>query len=266
MSDNNQNVTFYTPANLASIQGLKCGCFSRFGGVSSGIFNSLNTSFSSGDALSNITTNIARACTAIDVDPTRLIGASLVHGDNIITISSSDQICGSFTNTGRFQLPKADGIICSVPGHYIMMSTADCALVILVVPSHKIVAMFHAGWKGIVNRIVPKGIAKVITEFSIKTDEIQIAIMPSIGPCCYRLKDPIQRTIPEWRKYLLNGTDGLVSLDLQQALYDQVMNEGFKPEQVSFDRTCTSCRKDIYFSYYAERPKTGRMPTIVGFS
>jgi polyphenol oxidase len=185
-----------------------------------------------------------------------------------------------------------DGLITSTPGLLLAIQTADCLPIILVDPMHQAVGVFHAGWRGTLQRIVEKGLGEMRRLFDSRPREIRAAIGPGIHQCCYEVGEEVREKFgsqfayagklfrevkesdPVREKYPLlfltahaPGHSELpkkIFLDLVEANRQQLLAVGVEAKNIAASDLCTNCRTDLLFSYRAEKGKTGRMMGVVG--
>ncbi len=185
-----------------------------------------------------------------------------------------------------------DGLITATPGLLLAIQTADCLPVILVDAKRQALGVFHAGWRGTVQRIVEKGVGEMHRHFGTHPRDIKAAIGPGILGCCYevgeevRIKFESQFTYaaslfrevkdsdPVREKYPLlfltaraPGHSDLpkkIFLDLVDANRQQLLAAGVSAKNIEASPLCTNCKTDLLFSYRAEKGKTGRMMGVAG--
>jgi YfiH family protein len=185
-----------------------------------------------------------------------------------------------------------DGLITQTPGLLLAILTADCLPVILVDAKRHAVAVFHAGWRGTVKRIVEKGVGEMRRRFGTRPSDLRAAIGPGVHSCCYsvgpevrsqfesqfeygsKLFREVEESDPVREKYPLlfltaraPGHSELpkkIFLDLVEANRRQLIATGVAAKNISASPLCTSCRTDLLFSYRAEKGVTGRMMAAAG--
>lgn len=128
-----------------TIDGIHHGFFTRQGGVSSGLYASLNGGIGSGDSVAHVVENRARMAAVIGVKPERFITAYQVHSPRVVVAETH------WTQQAR---PHADGIVTRTPGLAIGITTADCGPVLLADPQARVIGAAHAGWRGALAGIV----------------------------------------------------------------------------------------------------------------
>jgi YfiH family protein len=161
--------------------------------------------------------------------------------------------------------PEADCALALAPGYLLGVETADCLPVLLVDPRRRAVAVVHAGWRGTAAFIAGRAIEALAARGS-RVDELQVALGPAIGPCCYEVGDELRPAFgPGGEAFFLPGRNGRPHLDLRAANVRQILDAGVRPEALFHVSDCTSCRADLYHSYRREGRGQGRMISFVGF-
>jgi YfiH family protein len=187
---------------------------------------------------------------------------------------------------------SGDGMITATPGLLLGIQTADCLPVILVDAKRHVVGVFHAGWRGTVQRMVEKGVGEMHRLFSSRPRDLKAAIGPAIQGCCYEVgeevrvkfesqfgygaklfrevkdSDPVREKYP--LLFLTARAPGhselpkKIFLDLVEANRRQLLETGVPAKNIEASPHCTNCRRDLLFSYRAEKGKTGRMMAVAG--
>lgn len=185
-----------------------------------------------------------------------------------------------------------DGLITATPGLLLAIQTADCLPVILVDAKRRAVGVFHAGWRGTVQRIVEKGVGVMIANFDSHPRDLRAVIGPGIQGCCYEVGDEVRTRFesqfdyaaslfrevkesdPVREKYPLlfltarapghSELPNKLFLDLVEANRRQLLAAGVLKKNIEASAPCTNCNNDLLFSYRAEKGKTGRMMAVAG--
>jgi YfiH family protein len=145
------------------------GFFTREGGVSSGVFASLNCSLRSGDDLAAVAENRRRAVAELGLGPEALASVYQVHSADVVFVEQP---------WPANERPKADAMVTKRKGLALGILTADCAPVLLADERAGIVAAAHAGWRGAVGGVLEATVAKMVEEGASLTRLIAV-----IGPC-----------------------------------------------------------------------------------
>jgi polyphenol oxidase len=151
--------------------------FTREGGVSRGIYASLNCGFGSNDDPGAVAENRAIAAARLGVAPERLVSCHQVHGTTVVAVERPWR---------RNENPRADGMVTRVPGIALGVLAADCAPVLLADPAARIVGAAHAGWRGALAGVVEATIAEMVVQ-GARIERIRAAIGPCIGQPSYEI-------------------------------------------------------------------------------
>ncbi len=125
---------------LAALDCVSHGFFTRQGGVSKGIYKSLNGGLGSNDSPKSIRENRCRIAAALEVPADHLLSLYQVHSPDVITVEAPWE-----NDADR---PHADAMVTAVPGLALAISTADCGPVLFVDPKARVIGAAHSGWKG----------------------------------------------------------------------------------------------------------------------
>lgn len=224
----------------------------RHGGVSSGIYSTLNLAQRAGDALENVKENYALVCRALGIKTSDIVCSTQVHGVHIRVVTKQD--------AGKLFMPnphRADGLITETPGVALVVFTADCVPILLHDPVRKAVGAIHAGWRGTASNIVGEAIKKMEHEFGCKCGDIRAAIGPCISKCCYETDSDVANALPEVSTK--HGKKFMV--DLKEANRKLLVKAGVQNIEVSDE--CTSCESDKYWSHRKTKGQRGTQAAII---
>lgn len=195
---------------------------------------------------------------AFGVNPERLVTANQVHGENIVRVDGR--------NFKKTKTAQADAMITNALEMAIGVETADCVPVLLVDPLTPAVGAVHAGWRSTVKRIVQKAVKKMQDEFGTDPARMIAAIGPTIGPECYEVDEPvmgpIREAFPLWKEVVSARGSDKWSLDLVKLNRLELLQIGLSEKNVHSLGLCTSCRRDLFYSFRAEG-RTGRMLSVI---
>jgi YfiH family protein len=163
--------------SLAELDRVRHAFFTRDGGVSEGIYASLNGGQGSGDRAERVAENRARMAATLGVQPERFITAYQVHSPDVVVAERP------WTSATR---PHADGIVTRVPGLAIGVSTADCGPVLLADAAAGVVGAAHAGWRGALTGIIEATVA-AMERLGAERARICAAIGPMIRQPSYEV-------------------------------------------------------------------------------
>jgi polyphenol oxidase len=264
---------------------LRHGFSTRQGGVSS-VYggDTLNLGWTKEDDPGSVTENRRRFTAAIaggtDDDPgLALVGVRQIHSAMIRVLRREDGAReGKLASADGKAVLEGDGLITAVPGVMLGVGTADCVPVLLADVSKRVVAAFHAGWRGTVARIVEQGVNRMRQEYGSQPKDLVAAVGPSIGACCYSVGEEV---LAEFRSNFSYADELFrnvnhpevsatkVHLDLWEANRRQLLDAGLGEAQITVLGQCTACSRDSqgamqYFSHRAEHGVAGRMLNVVG--
>ncbi len=161
---------------LAAIPGVRHAFFTRRGGVSTGIYDSLNVGRGSQDEPADVIENRARAARWFGGAPEDLNTCYQIHSTRAITAD------GSWGDAR----PQGDAVVSKTPGVICGALSADCAPVLIVDPQAKIVASAHAGWRGALDGVVQAAVDTMVVLGGNPVNMIA-AVGPCIGPDSYEV-------------------------------------------------------------------------------
>jgi YfiH family protein len=163
---------------LADLSGVQHRFFTRQGGVSAGLYSSLNCGYGSGDQPENVRENRRRAAQSFERGADDLLTLYQIHSTDVITVGSE-----RWTSPGA---PKADGLVTDRPGVVLGVLAADCAPVLLADPEARVVGAAHAGWKGALAGVVEATIG-AMEKLGARRERLRAAIGPCIGRASYEV-------------------------------------------------------------------------------
>ena len=226
----------------------------RPGGTSAGPFGSLNLSQVVGDADAAV-----RANRALVVDELGLGGPfalpEQVHGGDLAEVGPDGTGAGFADPAER--LPGADAIVTAAIGTPVAVLTADCLPIALAAPSTRLLAVVHAGWRGLAAGIVSRAVTRLGDAAGIVA-----AIGPAIGPDHYEVGDDVAEAVaassPDGAR--TDRRNGRLFLDLAGTAEATLRHLGVREVEVA--GICTACERDRYFSHRAEGGATGRQAVV----
>ena len=236
----------------------------RKGGVSEGIFASMNLSYTRGDEKSSVDENYRRIAAVFDSTPDRVVCSDQTHTTNVRLVTETDAGKGVVRDK---DYTDVDGLITNVPGLILATFYADCVPLYFVDTENRAIGLSHSGWKGTVQSIAAKTLARMTEAFGTQPRDVLVGIGPSIGPCCYEVGAEVAArfcaAFPYAEELLLHETDGHVHLDLWEANRQQLLRSGVSEENIEVAGECTCCRHAWYYSYRADQGKTGRIAALI---
>jgi len=155
----------------------------RDGGVSAGVYATLNLSFSVGDEPGNVVENRRRAAAAVGAGLRDLVFARQVHGAAVRVVTAADR---GGANAPGGTVGDADALVTNTPGPVLAVLVADCVPIVLYDPRARVLACVHAGWRGTVARAPGAALAAMET-LGARPAGVRVGIGPAIGPDRYQV-------------------------------------------------------------------------------
>lgn len=241
-------------------------CFTtRHGGASTGIFSTMNMSFSRGDDRDAVYENYRRICREIGTDPDRCVLSRQTHTTNVITVT--EEFAGSGIVKER-EYDDVDGMVTNVPGLTLVTQFADCVGLLFYDPVKKVIASSHAGWRGTVGKIGEVTVKKMEKEFGCDPHDIRAGIAPSIGPCCFEVDKPVYDEFAAMKGIdtsdcITSDGNGKYHIDLWKINFKTLLAAGLKADNISVTDLCTKCLHDDFFSHRYTAGKRGNLAAMI---
>ena len=239
--------------------GLLHGFMGRRGGKSVGPYAGLNMSYRVGDDPKVVSQNVCDLKLAVGIHDGRIVTMRQVHGDNIVEVKDK-----KLKEAG-----EADGMITAERDVFLGVLTADCVPLLFVAPEHKLAAAVHAGWRGTLAGIVEKAVHLFESQYDVLPADIEVALGPSIGPCCYEVKDDVAGPLMKrWGKLTtpsITVREGKTFVNLRRLNRDILRAAGIPGKQLHEVGPCTSCVPEEFFSYRRAGGETGRQLSFIGW-
>ena len=167
---------YFTAPHLDVLDGLRHGFFTRQGGVSEGLYSSLNCGKGSGDVPGAVEENCKRVMKAMDAN--RLQTLYQIHSADVVMVNHS--------YPASSDRPQADAMVTNERGIALGILTADCVPVLFADASARVVGAAHAGWKGAFGGVVAATV-KTMQEHGARPNHIVAAIGPAIAQESYQV-------------------------------------------------------------------------------
>ena len=241
-------------------------CFTtRIGGVSKGIYESLNLSFTRGDEDAAVRENFRRLAGAMKTDVSEFVFTDQTHTTNVRRVTAEDAGKGIVKERDYTDI---DGLITNEPGLVLSTFYADCVPLYFVDPVHRAIGMSHSGWKGTVGKMGAATITAMKREFGTEAKDLVCAIGPSICQDCYEVSEDVAEAFKEAfpghaDEILLDKKNGKYQLDLWRANEIVLTEAGALKEKIAVTNICTCCNPDLLFSHRASHGKRGNLGAFI---
>lgn len=266
---NVSGVEFVQCSALNEISFIKHAFSTRAGGVSKGIWESMNLNFGRGDDDEAVLENFRRFAAAIDVNVQDMVYSMQTHTTNVMRVTGKDRGNGVILPQ---QFHDIDGLITNEPGVCLVTTYADCVPIYFVDTVNKAIGLSHSGWRGTVGNIAKVTVDMMTEEFGTNPCDIKAFIGPSICPNCYEVSEdvaeqfadaydkseiemiltPKNAEYPKETKY-----ENKYLLDLHAANVINMKNAGIPEADIHVTDMCTCCNPAMFFSHRASGGKRG---------
>jgi len=163
---------------LADLDGVQHRFFTRRGGVSDGLYSSLNCGYGSDDLPENVRENRRRAAAEFALGETDLLTVHQIHSTDVLTVGAE-----RWTSPGA---PKGDALVTDRPGVVLGVLAADCAPLLFADAEAQVIGAAHAGWKGALGGVVDTTIA-AMEKLGARRERVRAAVGPCIGAASYEV-------------------------------------------------------------------------------
>lgn len=269
MKQNRKGEVEYLTFPILEETGLVRHLFStRLGGVSRGIYSSMNLSYQRGDEKAAVDENYRRIAEALGCSESDIVCSAQTHTTNIRVVGDADRGKGILATKDYTDI---DGLITNVKGIVLATFYADCVPLFFVDVKHQAVGLAHSGWRGTVGRMGQHMIEAMGKEYGTKAEDVTAAFGPSICKDCYEVSEDVAEAFMrefhkagQSDKILYAKGDGKYLLDLWKANEIILMEAGILPEKIQVTDICTCCNPDYLFSHRASQGKRGNLGAFLG--
>ena len=166
---------------------IRHGFFTANGGVSTGLYQSLNCGFGSNDDPALIAENRRRVANSLGFQPDQMFGLRQTHSASVVKIDST-------SDASIDARADADALITNNSGYALAILTADCVPVLFAVPEMGVIGAAHAGWRGAVDGVLEATIA-MMAKLGITPNQIEAVIGPAIQQANYQVGDDLRLAV-----------------------------------------------------------------------
>lgn len=261
------DIVYLTFPSLERETAIYHGFSTRLGGVSEGIYHSMNLSFTRGDQEEAVKENFNLISSAIGFLPESIVTSDQTHTTNVRVVRQEDQGSG-------IMKPRAytdvDGMVTNVPGLTLATFYADCVPLYFYDPVHCAIGLSHSGWRGTVGKIGKVTVETMMRVYGTKPEDVLAAIGPSICQECYEVSADVIEQFrgafeeKDWNDLFYAKENGKYQLNLWKANEKIFLEAGILPEHISLSNLCTCCNPKFLFSHRASHGKRGNLAAFLG--
>ncbi len=224
------------------------GFSTRRGGVSEGVFESLNLGLSTGDDPSRVEANRRQVIEALGSSPAQVCALQQVHGARVVV-----------ARRGWYE-EKADASVTDDPEVLLVIGMADCLPILLHDPVRHVVGAAHAGWRGSVAGVAEAVVRLMRETYGSDPAHLQVAFGPAIQGRCYQVGPEVRQAFAEAGfpdEVARSDTDGRYRLDIAGANRHALERFGVRPANIVSLNRCTHCEPEVFYSHRRDGPKRG---------
>jgi len=256
-------LTFQVSSQLERL-GVPHGFTTRAGGVSEGIWCSLNLGIHRGDDPEAVRENYRRVCAALGVEEGRLVLSRQVHGDAVRTVTAADAGKGLDAPVDY----EADGLVTDVPGLTLVVFGSDCLTAVLYDPVRRAVGAVHAGWRGTAAGIVERAVERMEACYGTDPADLVCALGPCIGRCCFETDEDVPNAMTAALgaaalPFIDSDGNGKFHVDLKGLNALRLERKGVLAGHIDISPACTFCAPEKYWSHRYTKGERGSQATLI---
>ncbi len=259
------DLLYYTFPALDALPFVRHGFSTRLGGVSEGIYESMNLGFSRGDDPAAVSENFRRMGQALGMSPENMVVSAQTHTTNIYNVTDADRGRGVTRERGYTDI---DGLITDRPGILLCTQYADCVPLFFADPVKRVVATSHAGWRGTAAGIARATVQRMVSDYGCQPENIVAAIGPSIGRCCFEVDTPVYEAFTKVEVFdgdcFVAKPHDKYHIDLWEVNRRFLLSSGVKADNITVTDLCTRCHPDIFWSHRATGGQRGSLAAFIG--
>ena len=239
------------------------GFSTRTGGVSKGIFASLNLGMSRGDDAEKVKENYRRFFASCGIAEIPFVCGKQVHGNHVMIVDANN----ARPAYGYETLYEADGYVTATPGVPLVVFTADCIPLLLADEKNRVVAAVHSGWRSTVADIEKVAVKKML-ECGAEMEQIHACVGPAIGKCCFEVGPEVIDAVnallctDECSLYTQKENEKYM-LDLKGVLKKCLLRTGISEENIEVITDCTMCLPERYWSHRYTNGERGSQAAVI---
>lgn len=232
----------------------------RHGGVSKGIFESLNFAVINGenyDEKSNVDKNMDLAASVFSLTKDSVVRGFQKHSNRVEIVNENN--CGKI-----FSYP-VDGLVTNEKNVLLSIRTADCAPVLFFEKNGKCCGAVHSGWRGTLDKISKNAINLMVENFGVNVKDIVVAIGPYNNICCYEVGDEFYTSFLDYDPRYLECFEKYgdrYHFDNGKAIELTLLDCGIDKMNISICNDCTCCN-DVFFSHRRQGYNRGSLASFI---
>ncbi len=228
----------------------------KHGGVSDGVYESMNLRVNSSDRAENVLKNYEIIANELGMDVKRLVLSKQVHKTDIIDVTKEHMGNGLWRENA---FSSADALVTREKNIPLVTFFADCVPVFLLDAEKEVLALAHSGWRGTVEGISRLTVEHMCKNYGSNPKDIIAAIGPSVRKCCFEVGEEVAEHFDE---QFVDRSRSKPHVDLQGRIIKQLTDTGIKKENITDSGLCTVCKSDIFYSHRVMGNERGTMAAM----
>lgn len=257
-----RNDSFAVEVETSTLLQSKHGFSTRLGGVSEGIWESLNLGMNRGDEPQRVEENWRRFLGKCQIPEDGIVWGKQVHG-NYVHIATKQDI-------SRLEQPEclreADGYVTKEAGVPLVVFSADCVPLLLEDSLHGVVGAVHSGWRSTVLDIESQAIQKMKL-LGAREQTICVAIGPAIGGCCFEVGkeviEGVEALLGDSARAFYQRKQDKYMLDLKGVIKKRLLQLGILETHIQMLGGCTMCNPTRYWSHRYTSGERGSLASVI---
>lgn len=240
----------------------------RLGGVSEGIWSTMNLSYSRGDKKEAVDENYRRIAGVLNCQLSDMVCSDQTHTTNVRVV---DRMDGGKGIIKEKDFQDVDGLITNVPGLVLATFYADCVPLFFMDTKNRAIGLSHSGWRGTVGRMGKCTMDAMAKAYGTRAEDVVAVIGPSICQSCYEVSSDVAEAFykefsaPGQGEEILQAKEnGKYQLNLWKANQIVLEEAGIRRNQIQVTDLCTCCNPDYLFSHRASKGKRGNLGAFLG--
>lgn len=268
-------VPFLQYKKFTQIEGICHGFSTRMGGVSNGIYSTMNFKEDGEDTNEHIRENYRRIAQALGCDVNKMVRSQLCHGVRVHEVCTEDFGVGALAKS---TLLDYDGLITNLPGVTLAATFADCVPLYFVDQKHRAIGLAHSGWRGTVDRIAWSMLDAMKKAYGTEPSDVEAAIGPCICGSCYEVGKELKEAFEKDFSGTIEQETGILFseicrpseipekylLDLRLANMQSFLKAGVPMNQITVSDICTCCNPELIFSHRYTKGRRGASAAFLG--
>lgn len=187
----------------------------------------------------------------IGFEDRKIISGDLIHGSKIAMLDKIED---------DVMMTDCDALITNKRNCFLTITVADCLPIYFYDRKKEVIAIAHAGWRGVVNNISQVVIKSFIDNYDSDSSDVEVFIGPHIKACHFEIKEDI---LNQFRGDDIIRREGKLYIDLAKIVTEQLIEVGILKDKIVLSEECTYCLKSDYFSFRRDKPE--KLETMLAY-